>query len=97
MANFRQGNKEQPRTVAVLTTPTLLSGDGRFVNRIFRNEGTSSVRLGLVNVTYNGTAATDGLLLASGERLEDENSQNEWYAICAAATTATVSVLEIKG
>lgn len=81
--------------VAVTSAATLIKASN--VNRTVLtvvNEGANPVRIGFdATVTYNGTAATDGILLQVNQGTEINNT-SAVYAICAAALTATLSFSE---
>jgi hypothetical protein len=62
------------------------------------NEGPAAVRRGWQPVTFNGTAATDGLLMPAGSTWaaggHDLDLGGPLHFICAAGQTATLSYEE---
>lgn len=83
-------------TIAVTATRTSIPAKTGRKQLILRNEGTNNVRIGWESdLTSNGTAATDGLLLKPDDRITLDRKESDisgpLFLVCAATQTATVS------
>lgn len=76
------------KTVAILTTATEIPAVSGYVI----NNGTGAVWIGGPTVTADATA-TGGYKLASGASI-GPLPEGDIYGICAASTTATVTILQ---